>query len=235
MTDENNIQVFVHVAAIDGVNKILSEIMDEIFDSGLHDVCEKIHFVLVGDTKFINFSIIDNSKHNILHYSNNINYCEFPTLHYMHLRASFSDGPFCYIHTKGITRKTEESDDWRKMMLYFNIRRWRDRISDLESFDTSGVNLLGDKDNYQKEIRLWALHPSTAPLHYSGNYWWATPEYLRSLPSPMGVYTPSEDWLAWRHMCEMWLCYNAEGRHACAHQSGVDHYYQRYPEDLYTQ
>lgn len=233
MLDNNNIQIFVHVAAVDGVNEILSEIMTNVNESGLHEFCERVHFVVVGDIYLINSSIIDDKKHSIIYYSNNIKYCEFPTIEYMYRQANFSDGPFCYIHTKGVTRKSPEVDDWRSMMLYFNISRWKDRVKDLETFDTSGVNLLGDKKNYKNDIGSWALHPSISPLHYSGNYWWARPEYLRRLPSPMTGYTPSEDWSAWRHMCEMWLCYTESGRHACAHQSGIDHYHQKYPENLY--
>jgi hypothetical protein len=228
-----NIIAFVHVAALPATNKVLQEIQDSITSSRLDHACEKIYFIVVGNPSLIDLSIIDNNKYCIIYYSNQIDYCEFPTLAFMHLLSQSYDGAFAYFHTKGVTRQSESVDNWREMLMHFNIDLWRERLEDLKYFDTSGVNLLGDKDNYANDPRSWANHPDAAPLHYSGNFWWATSEYVRGLPSPMSGYTPSDDWGAWRHMCEMWLCYTQGGSHHCAHWSGVDHYYQKYPANLY--
>lgn len=228
-----DIHVVFHVAAIPGSDATIAPMVNSIEQSGLLDASVKIHVITVGDLNSINLSPVESGKYKIYSYSKDISYCEFPSINFVKFLSNKIDGKICYVHTKGVTRRSESVNDWRDYLSYFNIERWEDRLKDLTSYDTTGVNLLGSKDFYNNHPGSWAVHPSTAPLHYSGNFWWANAEYVRGLPEPMSGYTPDEDWSRWRHMCEMWVCYTAEGKHACAHQSGVDHYFERYPESNY--
>ena len=66
----------------------------------------------------------------------------------------------------------------------------------------------------------WHLKPYP---HFSGNFWWASGLYIASLPEYIGpAYLDPE----------MWAGQNSP-RVLCFHESGVDHYFERYPESKY--
>ena len=72
-------------------------------------------------------------------------------------------------------------------------------------YDTAGVNYIG----FEK-LR-----------HYSGNYWWATVQYISQLP-----YIPIT---AEKYQAEFWLFkFPVSGRHISLHTSNVDHGAVRY-------
>ena len=97
-----------------------------------------------------------------------------------------------YIHSKGVTRYNtttynintcdfdisdlyENICDWRDLMEFYLIKNFNKCLTILDNgYDTVGINYC------------------STPKHYSGNFWWATGKYLRSL-----VYdTPSnENWI----------------------------------------
>ena len=79
-----------------------------------------------------------------------------------------------YIHTKGIRHFPGASpatfravNSWRHFLEWGTIDRWRDGIGNLQTVDVVGVNFR-DKP--------WP--------HFSGNFWWASASYVRSLPAP---------------------------------------------------
>ena len=72
----------------------------------------------------------------------------------------------------------------------------------------------------------WHLQPFP---HFSGNMWWATARYIRTLPRP--CHTGGSRWA--RYMAERWIGMNADVRVACLHQSLVNHYETFYPAAEY--
>ena len=92
-------------------------------------------------------------------------------------------------------------------MEHFVVERWRDCVDALiDSRRESGVN--------------WHLDP--AP-HFSGNFWWATPRYVATLPASIGP----------NHLeLEGWIGSN-QPRVRCFQESGVDHYLSPYPSERY--
>lgn len=128
-----------------------------------------------------------------------------------------------YLHSKGVTHNNPAVDDWCDYMLYFNVTRWRDAVSKLnEGYDTCGVNWWG---NFE--------YP-----HYSGTFWWARGDYLKKLPkfpNPQHV-DPERSGLGlkcgYRNDAEFWIGLN-NPRAYSMHDSGIDHYWFRYPAYLY--
>jgi hypothetical protein len=61
--------------------------------------------------------------------------------------------------------------------------------------------------------------------HFSGNFWWAAPRHVASLPDSIGDgYLEPEAWLA-----------SNQPSVCCLHQSDVeDHYLTPYPAELYA-
>jgi hypothetical protein len=63
--------------------------------------------------------------------------------------------------------------EWRRLMNYWSFTRWKDCVTALEEgYDTVGIE--------------WQSDPVP---HWSGNFWWATPEYIATLPPVQNMKT----------------------------------------------
>lgn len=85
-----------------------------------------------------------------------------------------SDWYVLYFHSKGATKPVGDwfTTTWRRCMMKWNILNWRQCVRDLESgYDAVGVH--------------WMQPPATPEGQYifAGTFWWATAEYLLTLPS----------------------------------------------------
>ena len=83
--------------------------------------------------------------------------------------AANSESYILYFHTKGASRKTRFTEDWRKCMQYFCITNWRECYQALQS----GYDLVGI--NWQEDTSM-GYHP-----HFSGGFWWAKAAYINTL------------------------------------------------------
>ena len=88
-----------------------------------------------------------------------------------------------YLHTKGIRHlgtapptMFKAVNGWRHMLEWAVIDCWRDSILQLGQADVSGVNY---------RLTPWP--------HFSGNFWWARPAYVRSLSRPTSSVLGSAD------------------------------------------
>ena len=136
----------------------------------------------------------------LTNYSEDTNLFEIPTIN--KLREFSINNPgnkILYLHTKGITRNNICIQDWINMMLYFLLQPI---CLDLD-YDTIGCNYHDGSDNI--------------PKHYSGNFWWATTDYLATLPVCGNNKCDAEFWL---HKCNP--------RYYSLHNSKVNHYHVRY-------
>ena len=70
------------------------------------------------------------------------------------------------MHTKGANTPNYESEhEWRKYMQYYLVNNFRICLNKLSKYDTVGCEL--SKNG-----------------HYSGNFWWATGNYIKQLKDP---------------------------------------------------
>lgn len=93
----------------------------------------------------------------------------------------FNDPSKCnigYIHSKGITSHLKDDDYgqqryklWRQFLNWGVIENWEKCINALDTHDIAGANYFD--------------YPAK---HYSGNFWWATSDYIRRLPDPSTTY-----------------------------------------------
>jgi hypothetical protein len=119
-----------------------------------------------------------------------------------------------YIHTKGASNYTKNVNDWRNMMNYFCIEEWRDCVKLLNEYDAVGCNILTD------------AAVDIAQPHFSGNFWWANAEYISKLDYS---YLNHPNRLA----REFWIG-TGNGNMYEIHNSGVNHYDERYPREMYV-
>ena len=128
------------------------------------------------------------------------------------------DDRVLYIHSKGVTRYNtttytmnarefeisnlyENISEWRDLMEFYLIKNYEKCLTILDNnFDTVGINYCNN------------------PKHYSGNFWWATGKYLRTL----SYETPAN---------ENWVLEN-NGKSISLFQSpliGYGHYFASFP------
>ena len=96
------------------------------------------------------------------------------------------------------------------MMLYFLVNKCSECFDLLNNYDTVGCNF---------------TITSTFQPHYSGNFWWATSNYIKSLKK---IPDGSE-----RHLAEWWLLSNKSVKSYEIHNSRTNHYHSEYSLKLY--
>lgn len=97
-----------------------------------------------------------------------------------HLRDDLTTGhndPVLYTHTKGAANPSTLNIEWRRAMTKLLVNGWRHSLDLLTEHDAVGCHWLGPWDGHE--------HPNG---FFGGNYWWAQPRYLRTLP-PIGSNT----------------------------------------------
>ena len=70
-------------------------------------------------------------------------------------------------------------------MEYFNLERWEECVATLKEYETCGVELQSEDS------------------HYSGNFWWATSDYIKRLPDGYQYWERNRDN---RVAAEFYLC-----------------------------
>lgn len=238
---EKELAVFIHVFVHKEWKRILDELLEAIQNSGLHAKA-KVHVCYTAQpTRGL---VVQPPPPWMEHRIVNPEHREWSTLRelwqWCHRAPDTAD--VLYLHTKGVYRRGQTSEDWRRMMTYFCVERWREAIFNMRAagYDAVGCNL---KDKRPKKKYLsthkWDNLPDPAtvgPLrHFSGNFWWARASSVRPLLDPLSkeawqlpTYKGESKWLA----SERWIgeC-KSLGE---LHHSGVCHYSQRYERWRYV-
>lgn len=204
------IAIFYHVYQHDNWFNLFREQYSKLMLSGLGHKADHVHIGINGNEEIEiplpNFEI----KHN-----NNPDLEETDTLKSLLAYAEDNDAKILYMHTKGVSRPSQEVSDWRKMMEYFCIEKWQECVDLLDKHDAVGCN-------YQDDC-YWGFFP-----HFSGNFWWANSEYIRKLNHS---YLDSD----FRYHREFWIG-SGNGDLYEIHNSGLEnHNHQRYPEEQYRE
>jgi len=202
------IYVYIHICCINNWENIVQGLIDKIRESGLYDEVLEIRCGILGNP--YPSGIFKDPKIRIIYQSMDISIGESITLNIMReqSREMPENAKILYLHSKGVRTNGQNPciTDWTNYMTYFVVECWRDCQIDLDLYDTAGVNL-------SQEVA-W---------HYSGNFWWANAGYISTLDE-----CSREPYLA----PEMWVCSKTE-KMGCIFYSHINHYLERYPENLY--
>lgn len=222
------IKVYLH--AIDSTDKcrpVLDTITNAMIESQLIDVAQtQIHCNYnAANFEWLHRKLKRWDQCKLVFAMNRPEESEIPTIRTLRneMETDPSSSHVLYLHVKGVTHQNPSVDDWLEYMLHFNVIQWKTAVGKLtEGYDTCGVNWWG---HFQ--------YP-----HYSGNFWWATSDYLKRLPiltNPPYV-DPTKSQLGldsgYRNDAEFWI--GIAKPHAYSmHDSGIDHYWNRYPSFMY--
>lgn len=135
------------------------------------------------------------------------------------------DYKILYFHTKGIMMHYVENFekfphercyDWRQLMQHFCLSKYENCVEKLDTYDLVSVN--------------WRDHPFP---HFSGNFWWATSKYIKTLTDPIDTksYYKGNDQI--RVAYEFWVASNSPNYYEL-HNSKVNHHLNCYPKINYT-
>ena len=200
---------FIHSCHLKEIGtSILNDIISKLIDSNSIQHFENVFIVNIGER--LNPNDFQNNKIQIINYSENTQLFEIPTINLIHAFCEYNDNcEILYLHTKGISYPNSKNViDWKNMMIHFLVNNCKDCFELLKQYDTVGCNYL-----------------ETPFKHYSGNFWWATSNYIKKLNR-----IPNE---SKRHEAEWWILSNKMVKHYEIHHSGINHYETDYPKEKY--
>ena len=158
--------IFYHVYPGTNWEEIFQSQIGALLVSGLFHAATHIHLGINGDSDIIP-SFFAGEYPQIVVKENDNKFEETDTLRALYEYSRENPGHYVlYMHTKGASRQTRYTEDWRYLMEYFCIHQWQKAIEALsEGYETAGVN-------WQEDTSM-GYHP-----HYSGGFWWAKCSYI---------------------------------------------------------
>lgn len=157
---------------------------------------------------------------------------ETPTLKWIRDYAHQNpDDYILYFHTKGISRMSQFTEDWRHYMEYFNIEKWRDCVQKL----SDGYGACGVMFNTVNSVSTKSGLPLGIFPHFSGGMWWATGEHINSLNHSFldeGNRYYREFWIGSNERAKIFEFHNSTLNNAAGLKKG-GHYSMPYPRGNY--
>lgn len=203
--------IFFHVYLQRGYTHILLSKFKKFQASGLYEKANKIYLTLFGEIEKnqeflsdlkdlypkIEYALIANQE-----FMN-----EPDTLNFMLKKAKEyeSNTSMLYLHTKGLSyanpdvRKNVEA--WVRYLDLFVIYKWEECVKALENHDAAGG--------------LYVYHN---PKHFSGNFWWANSDYIKTLPK-LNQYN-----IAKLNRGEFWILSNTDKIYSVQDNTPEDRY-----------
>lgn len=176
-----------HVATFPGWEHIVVEQCHRLKNSGLLDVTDYVIVGIVGNVEpaLSTLKCLLRGKARVV-YGGDVSQFEFPTLQHLYDLSQAQDFDAWYIHTKGVSHNSSHGVWHRLQMESIVIEKHAYCRSKLDCHDACGM--------------FWRLTGFDQPNpHFSGNFWWATAEYLRSLPPPSSLDVSN------RFQAEFWI------------------------------
>jgi hypothetical protein len=184
--------IFFHVYLKNDFSHILLDKFKKFKASGLYEKANKIYLSLFGDIEKHQEFLTDlkdlYSKIEYVLIANKEFDNEADTLNFMLKKANeySSNTPMLYVHAKGVSHThpilKKNIGAWVRYLDLYTINKWEECIQGLKDNDAAG-----------------GLYEASNPKHFSGNFFWANSEYIKSLPrlnkSNIDNYNRGEFWI----------------------------------------
>jgi hypothetical protein len=198
---------FFHVALMGGYTGlcIANEMHGRILQSGLYDISKEIRVCILGPEDqtdhLMQYVFLPYPKYKVFHISQDFGLYEWPTLQAIkeHFLFNTREEDVWYMHTKGAsnTRKDVPAH------IRFNIADWRSVMFE---------NMISDIPMIKGILRktdgavgpLLRKEETNVPF-FAGNFWWATANHIRRLPTPTAYDVLN------RMYAETWISAHNEG------------------------
>ena len=198
---------FIHSCHLEssGTDK-LDALLDSMSTSGILKDLDIIVINNIGIQLNVNKYMKYDPRIQILQHSSDRNLFEIPTLKIIkEFSINNPNVNVLYLHTKGISYDTKDYRyhaglDWIEYMLYFLVSRYTECLQLLKTSDTVGCN--------------YSASPSP---HYSGNFWWASTNYLKALSTDSLVSKMSAEWWVLSGNPKKYVLHNSNKNHFTQH------------------
>ncbi len=167
--------IFFHVYLKNDFSHILLSKFKKFKASGLYEKSNKIYLSLFGDIEKHQEFLTDlkdlYSKIEYVLIANKEFDNEADTLNFMLKKAEGyeKNTPMLYVHAKGVSHThpimKKNIGAWVRYLDLYTINKWEECIQGLRDNDAAG-----------------GLYEASNPKHFSGNFFWANSEYIKSLP-----------------------------------------------------
>lgn len=206
-TNNDTIKVFYHLATMGEYQDIFNEMMGVVIASGILDKVD-FNVCITGDGILTIPPAMEGVK---VHRVGGMHEFEFPTHQLMEdvIHETDENIKVLYFSSLGVTDNTVFKKSWRAYLTYFVITQFEECLKALDNgYDVCGAD--------------WRTNPLP---HYSGNFWWANSDYLKTLPKVQTLNKPhSPVVLTLRHNAEMYIGMNPDVKPRVLHQSNVSQY-----------
>lgn len=169
--------------------EILDEILAYMKKHNFFEVIDRLIINNVGIELDINEYTLINPKIMVLNHSRKTELYENCTLRLLHFYSLMNPGhKVFYLHTKGVGYTLDHAfyqgvKDWVDYLLYCLVEQAASCVGLLDYVDVVGCN-------YRPAV---ICHD---PDHFSGNFWWATTNYIRTLTvAHLSIKYDAEFWL----------------------------------------
>jgi hypothetical protein len=174
--------VYFHICTLGDYERIIQRMMNKMQSSGLLDDVDEVRYVVLGTEAEKAISIMQlYSKTKCIGKEPNMKIYERATLHRMRedCIGMQETAYIMYIHSKGVTHKhdglSNNVDLWTDTMLdglcTYRHLCWRALEEGNKTVGSYAI------DYYKKDTG--GYHP----LHFSGNFWWASSVHIATLPT----------------------------------------------------
>jgi hypothetical protein len=210
------VHIYYHIYVIDGVESIVSEQIELLKSKFNFEYNLNIGISIAGkniSTKKV-LSLLDKTKIRDVRAEGH----EFITLELLESDSSkFNDSDYVfYFHTKGASKLNDSNyeniEDWRNLMMYFNVEKVNDVFAIFErtKYNTFGCLL------------------DSIPLcqFYSGNFWWAKADYIKTINLENVKRNRFNAELQFIQLGNNWKPYSI-------FNSKVNHYMETFPKEKY--
>jgi len=184
--------IFFHVYLKNDFSHILLDKFKKFKASGLYEKANKIYLTLFGEIEQHQEFLSDlkdlYSKIEYVLITNKEFHNEADTFNFMLKKAESyeKNTPMLYVHTKGVSHThpilKKNINAWVRYLDLYTINKWEECLAGLEDNDAAG-----------------GLYEASIPKHFSGNFFWANSEYIKSLPrlnkSNIDNYNRGEFWI----------------------------------------
>lgn len=208
-------EIYLHTYCRKDYRHIVLDKIRKIKLSGLWDKMEKMFIPVSGmreqDKEFFEDLKLLSNKIKIFEHVNPVFNNEPDTLNFIKNRAeNFENNkPILYMHTKGVTYDhpvlNKNVKAWVRYLDLYTIGHWKECIDSLNSYDTAGT-----------------MYSPQPMKHYSGNFWWANSDYIKTLP------TLDKENIKPLERGEFWICSQTDKNKLIGYKPDVDLYLNYY-------
>ncbi len=235
---KDKIFIYLHICILNNWEEVTKNILTKINESGLINKIENIFLFVLGNITTDNLEKIKkiqelNPKYKIKSFKNEVNTYERLTLNQLldDCKNKYENCKILYLHSKGITRYKQHCYpnivDWVEYLLYYNVTKYEECLNALNECDTCSINFRNDK-------RFLNRTANNHRYHYSGNFWWANSDYIKTLNNLeiRENFKDNQEYTIYYLEPEMWICSKAK-KCMCLNDSNIDHYNKSYKFDQY--